>query len=99
MVTLELLYLKIVDGSEVIPKESCISEEEYELMFQCCERELSSRPKVTDIKRRLTKLLKEAEGIFKKIIVADNIDRGNYVMTAAISCHRNKNIEQRYIWL
>ena len=61
--TLELVYLKIVEGKEVIPQESCISEVEYELMIQCCARELSSRPKVTDIRQRLTKLLKNAEGI------------------------------------
>lgn len=66
MVTLELLYLKIVEDGEVILPEFCISEEEYELMSQCCARELSSRPKVTDIKRRLTKLRNEAEGIFKR---------------------------------
>ena len=61
MVTLELVYLKIMEGA-VISRELCISEEEYDLMFQCFERELSSRPKVTDIRRRLTKLQKDAEG-------------------------------------
>lgn len=62
IVTLELVYLKIVEGKEVIPQESCISEVEYELMIQCCTRELSSRPQMTDIRQRLTKLLKNAEG-------------------------------------
>ena len=61
MVTLELVYLKIMEGAVISP-ELCISEEEYELMFQCFERELSSRPKVTDIRRRLNKLQKDAEG-------------------------------------
>ena len=61
MVTLELVYLKIMEGAVISP-ELCISEEEYELMFQCFERQLSCRPKVTDIRRRLTKLQKDAEG-------------------------------------
>ena len=69
---LELVLFKVVEGKEVIPKESCISEEEYELMIQCCARELSSRPKVIDIRQRLTKLREITEGN-QMIIVVDNI--------------------------
>lgn len=68
---LELVLFKVVEGKEVIPKESCISEEEYELMIQCCARELSSRPKVIDIRQRLTKLREITEGN-QIIIVVDN---------------------------
>lgn len=69
----ELVLFKVVEGKEVIPKESCVSKEEHELMIQCCARELSSRPKVNDIRQRLTKLLENTEG--KQIFIVVDNDR------------------------
>ena len=77
---LELVLFKVVECKEVIPKESCISEEEYELMIQCCTRELSSRPKVIDIRQRLTKLREITEGNQIIIVVDNNRSKRSFIL-------------------
>ena len=55
-----VLQLTAESCTDLIRRETCFQDEEYELMSQCCRRQPSQRPEVAKVKKRLSELLEDA---------------------------------------
>ena len=55
-----VLQLTDESGTDLVRREPCFQDEEYELMSQCCERQPDQRPEVARVKKKLSELLEDA---------------------------------------
>lgn len=47
---------KVVDFQEIVQKEDCFQDKEFELIKQCCERQMIRRLNLSDVKERLEEM-------------------------------------------
>lgn len=56
--------LKIVDRREIVPLEACFEHTEYKLMKQCCEWQPHHRPKLSEVRMKLTQIIQHTGTFF-----------------------------------
>lgn len=54
------LYLKVVKDGGIVPHETCIEEEKFELIKKSCEREFHKRKSLIELKESLQNMLTDA---------------------------------------